>query len=679
MRNIAEHGTVFTTFRPLNLYRMRYHIGDLEPQKLIDLYTGMLKPRMIEEKMLILLRQGKISKWFSGIGQEAISVGVTQALKDDEYILPMHRNLGVFTSRNIPLNRLFAQWQGKQSGFTNGRDRSFHFGTQEYKIVGMISHLGPQLGVADGIALADMLRRKKRVTAVFTGEGATSEGDFHEALNVASVWNLPVLFCIENNGYGLSTPTNEQYNCENLADRAKGYGMESRIIDGNNILEVYAKVDELCKAIRRRPRPVLLEFKTFRMRGHEEASGTKYVPEKLMKEWSKKDPIANYEAFLLEEGHISEEKIEHLKVEISEEIDKNLKLAFDEAPVSFNETKELSDVYQPFDYQHIEPKGEVKNIRFVDAISEGLEQSMYRHNELIIMGQDIADYGGVFKITEGFVPKFGKSRVRNTPICESVIVSAGMGLSINGMKAVVEMQFADFVSTGFNPIVNYLAKSHYRWNEKADVVIRMPCGAGVGAGPFHSQTNEAWFTKTPGLKVVYPAFPYDAKGLLNTAINDPNPVIFFEHKGLYRSVYGDVPSDYYTLPFGKANLVRKGESISVVTYGAGVHWAIEVLKKHPEIDADLLDLRTLQPLDFDAIKTSVKKTGKLIVLHEDTLFGGIASDISAMVMEQCFEYLDAPVRRVGSLETPVPFAKELEENFLPKKRFETELLELYAY
>ncbi|WP_228236053.1 thiamine pyrophosphate-dependent enzyme [Allomuricauda sp. M10] len=658
---------------------MRYHIGDLDEQRLLDLYTGMLKPRLIEEKMLILLRQGKVSKWFSGIGQEAISVGVTQALKETEYILPMHRNLGVFTSRNIPLYRLFAQWQGKQSGFTQGRDRSFHFGTQEYRIVGMISHLGPQLGVADGIALADMLRRKKRVTAVFTGEGATSEGDFHEALNVASVWNLPVLFCIENNGYGLSTPTNEQYNCENLAERAKGYGMESRIIDGNNILEVYTKIDELCKAIRRRPRPVLVEFKTFRMRGHEEASGTKYVPEKLMKEWGKKDPIANYEAFLLEEGVLTPEKIEQLKADISEEINENLDKAFEESPVSFNETKELNEVYHPFEYQEVNPNSETKNTRFVDAISEGLEQSMYRHNELIIMGQDIADYGGVFKITEGFVPKFGKSRVRNTPICESGIVSAAMGLSINGMKAVVEMQFADFVSSGFNPIVNYLAKVHYRWNEKADVVVRMPCGGGVGAGPFHSQTNEAWFTKTPGLKVVYPSSPYDAKGLLNTAINDPNPVLFFEHKGLYRSVYGDVPTDYYTLPFGKAHVVKEGKSISIVTFGAGVHWALETLQKHPEIDADLIDLRTLQPLDIEAVFASVKKTGKLIILQEDTLFGGIASDISAMVMEECFQYLDAPVKRVGSLETPVPFAKALEENYLPKKRFEQVLLDLYAY
>jgi len=634
---------------------------------------------MIEEKMLILLRQGKISKWFSGMGQEAISVGVAQALKGDEYILPMHRNLGVFTSRDIPLHRLFAQWQGKASGFTKGRDRSFHFGTQQYKIVGMISHLGPQLGVADGIALAHMLKRSKRVTAVFTGEGGTSEGDFHEALNLASVWNLPVIFCIENNGYGLSTPTREQYNCENLVDRAKGYGMESRIIDGNNILEVFTKVDELCKAIRKRPRPVLLEFRTFRMRGHEEASGTKYVPEKLLKEWAKKDPISNYETFLLEKGLLTPEKIEEIKKGFAQEIESGLKTAFDEPAVNFDLERELGDVYHPFEYQDVAPKGESKNIRFVDAISQGLEQSMYRHNELIVMGQDIADYGGVFKITEGFVDKFGKSRVRNTPICESIVVSAAMGLSIAGMKAVVEMQFADFVSSGFNPIVNYLAKTHYRWDEKADVVIRMPCGGGMGAGPFHSQTNEAWFTKTPGLKVVYPAFPFDAKGLLNTAIEDPNPVLFFEHKGLYRNIYGEVPSDYYTLPLGQANLVRKGESISIVTYGAGVHWALEVLDRHPDIDADLLDLRTLQPLDMEAVLATVKRTGKLLILHEDSLFGGIGSDISSAVMESCFEFLDAPVRRIGSLETPIPFAKALEENYLPKARFERALLEMYAY
>ncbi|MEH6746963.1 MAG: dehydrogenase E1 component subunit alpha/beta [Maribacter arcticus] len=645
----------------------------------VTLFKSMLKPRMIEEKMLILLRQGKVSKWFSGIGQEAISVGVTSALNSDEYILPMHRNLGVFTTREIPLYRLFTQWQGKASGFTQGRDRSFHFGTQEFKIIGMISHLGPQLGVADGIALAHKLRNEKRVTAVFTGEGATSEGDFHEALNVAAVWELPVLFCIENNGYGLSTPTNEQFRCENLADKGIGYGMESHIIDGNNILEVFTKVSELMEDMRNNPRPVLLEFKTFRMRGHEEASGTKYVPQELLDTWAEKDPLENFTYFLKKEKILTDDIIDGFRNEIQAEIDEHLQRAYSEESITPNESKELSEVYQKFEFKDIIPSIHTKNIRLIDAISDGLRASMKKFDNLVIMGQDVAEYGGVFKITDGFVEDFGKERVRNTPICESAIVSAAMGLSINGIKAVMEMQFADFASTGFNPIVNYLAKSFYRWGEKADVVIRMPCGGGVAAGPFHSQTNEAWFTKTPGLKVVYPAFPYDAKGLLATAIEDPNPVLFFEHKGLYRSMYQEVPVNYYTLPFGKASLLREGSSITIVSYGAGVHWALECLDNNMEIQADLLDLRTLQPLDINAIYDSVKKTGKLIILQEDSLFGGIASDISALVMENCFEYLDGPIRRVGSLETPIPFDAKLEQQYLAKSRFESALLELMAY
>ena len=658
---------------------MNFERQNLTNEELIHLYKRLVKPRLIEEKMLILLRQGKISKWFSGIGQEAISVGITCALDKDEYILPMHRNLGVFTTRDIPLHRLFSQWQGKATGFTKGRDRSFHFGTQEYNIIGMISHLGPQLGVADGIALANKLKQNGKITAVFTGEGATSEGDFHEALNIASVWDLPVLFVIENNGYGLSTPTNEQYRCENLADKGIGYGMESHIIDGNNILEVYTKIVALKASMKENPRPVLLEFKTFRMRGHEEASGTKYVPQEVMDLWAKKDPIENFRRYLDITDVINEEIDAQIRAEIKAEIDEHWAITQAAPEVVANLEEELNDVYKPYTHEAFNHSDQSENIRVVDAITQALKQSMEKHDNLVIMGQDIAEYGGAFKITEGFVEAFGKERVRNTPICESAVVSTGMGLSINGHKAIVEMQFADFVSTGFNPIVNLLAKQHYRWNEKADVVVRMPCGGGTQAGPFHSQTNEAWFTKTPGLKVVYPAFPYDVKGLLNTAINDPNPVMFFEHKQLYRSVYQDVPTDYYTIPFGKASLIKEGKDVTIVSFGAGVHWALETLAKNPEISADLLDLRTLQPLDTEAIFASVKKTGKCIILQEDTLFGGVSSDISAMIMENCFQYLDAPVQRVGSLESPIPFVKAIEDQYLPKARFELALKELLAY
>lgn len=646
---------------------------------LLNLYYSILKPRMIEEKMLLLLRQGKIAKWFSGIGQEAISVGVASALNKDEFILPMHRNLGVFTSREIPLNRLFSQFQGKPGGFTKGRDRSFHFGSQEYKIVGMISHLGPQMGVADGIALANKLKSEKKVTVVFSGDGGASEGDFHESINTAAVWDLPVIFIIENNGYGLSTPSNEQFKCKSFADKAIGYGIEGISIDGNNVLKVYETIKKLTEEIRVNPRPVIVECVTFRMRGHEEASGTKYVPKELFELWGRKDPVNTFEKFLIGEGVLTEDMIEKARTAIKREIEEGLEIAFAETLPAPDTEKELRELFKPFQVTEKNSFGSTTNMRLIDAISNAMRMAMEKHPNLVLMGQDIADYGGVFKITEGFVELFGKKRVRNTPLCESAILGAAFGLSINEHKAMVEMQFADFVSEGMTQIVNNLAKSYYRWEQNADVVVRMPTGAGVAAGPFHSQSNEAWFFKTPGLKIAYPAFPSDAKGLLLTAFEDPNPVMFFEHKALYRSITEDVPDEYYTLPFGKARKVKEGDQVTIVSYGLGVHWAMDFLKEHPEISADLIDLRTLAPLDTEMIYGSVKKTGRAFVLHEDTLTGGIGGEIAALITENCFEYLDAPVMREGSLDTPVPMNADLEQNFLPKERLKLKLRKLVDY
>ncbi|MFY7972430.1 MAG: alpha-ketoacid dehydrogenase subunit alpha/beta [Flavobacteriales bacterium] len=654
----------------------------LTDEELLKLYKAILLPRLIEEKMLSQLRLGKISKWFSSFGQEAISIGVALAMQEDEFILPMHRNLGIFTGRNLPLHELFAQFQGKESGYTKGRDRSFHFGTKKHHVVGMISHLGPQLGIADGIALAAKLGEEQKATIVFCGDGGASEGDFHEALNVATVWDLPVIIGIENNSWGLSTPSREQFRCAQFIDKAIGYGMpkEDAIqIDGNNIIEVYTTVKKTAESIRKNPRPILMEFMTFRIRGHEEASGTKYYPDGLIESWEKKDPVDNYEAWLLQKKVISEEQVLSIRAEIKQQIADALKIAYDEPNIVPSTEKEVADLFKPFDQAEQAPQGGKSTKRLIDAISDGLRESMRKHDKLVLMGQDIGEYGGVFKVTEGFVQEFGKNRVRNTPLCESAILGAALGLSMKGWKSMVEMQFADFVTCGFNQIVNNLAKLHYRWAENADVVVRMPTGAGVAAGPFHSQSNEAWFFHTPGLKIAYPAFPADAKGLLCQSFEDPNPVMFFEHKALYRSIEQEVPDGYYTLPFGKANVLKEGSDFTIVTYGLGVHWALQMMNENPALSGDLIDLRTLAPLDTDTIYASVRKTGRVLVLHEDCLTGGIGGELVSLITENCFTSLDAPVMRVASLDTPVPFNAELEKNFLANARLKEKLDSLLKF
>ena len=654
----------------------------LTHKQYLNLYKSLLLPRLIEEQMLLFLRKGKISKWFSGIGQEAISVGITSALKSNDVILPMHRNLGVFTTRNVDLETLFSQLMNKKDGFTKSRDRTFHFGCPDKHIIGMISHVAAMLPVANGYGFAFQINKEKRVAVAFVGDGATSEGDFHEALNLAAVWNLPVIFVIENNGYALSTPTNQQYACTNLIDRAVGYGMKSLSLDGNDLLDVYHQFGKIVKKTRNGEGPYLVEAKTFRMRGHEEASGVDYVPEKLINSWNKKDPVLRFETQLKSKKVIDENGIKKIKQNLLSTIIPILDKVSSKPESSSTENEEINDVYSPPGFKIKNPSKKKREIRYIDAIKECLDQKLEDDSSVLFYGQDIAEYGGVFKVSEGFLKKFGNDRIRNTPIIESGLVGMGLGVSLNGLKPVIEIQFADFITCAFNQIVNNLAKNYYRWGSSVNVTIRMPSGGGMGAGPFHSQNPEAWFCHVPGLKVVVPSNPMDAKGLLNSAIDDPNPVLFFEHKALYRSQIGEVPENLYHIELGKAKRVKEGDSLTIICYGLAVHWAIDAVDSLGEYEGriEIIDLRTLIPWDKDLIRASVQKTGRVLILHEDHLTGGFGAEISAWISEHCFEYLDAPVTRLGSLDTPIPANEKIEKDvFWPKNQIHSSLTQSLNY
>ena len=653
----------------------------MTPERLRELHRALLLPRVVEEKMLLLLRQGRLSKWFSGIGQEAIAVGVAMALQPDDWILPMHRNLGVFTARGVELGRLFRQLLGKD-GFTKGRDRTFHFGHPPARIVGMISHLGAMLPVACGLALAARLRGETRVAASFTGEGATSEGDFHEAVNLAAVWKLPVLFVVENNLYGLSTPVAEQYACRDLADRGVGYGIPGVIVNGNDLLAVMGAVENAAARARRGEGPTLLEFKTFRMRGHEEASGTAYVPKQLFEEWERRDPIALFEAQLRQMGLLDDSASASTREEARARIDTLVEDALTAPEPRSTAAAEIADVYasgRPVT-PPVEPEGGPEQ-RYIDAIRDALTIALHDDPRVVLLGQDIAEYGGVFKATDGLAEAVGKERVRNTPIIESAAIGAALGLAIEGFRPMVEMQFGDFITCGFNQIVNNLAKTHYRWGAGVPVVVRAPIGGGTGAGPFHSQSVEAWFTHVAGLKVVAPSTPRDAKGLLLAAFADGNPVLYLEHKLLYRSAKGPVPPGRYTVPIGPARIARAGRDATVVTWGLGVVWALEAatLLAGEGHDVEVIDLRTLLPWDRETVLSSVRRTGRALVVHEAPLTGGFGGEVAATIGQDAFEWLDAPVERLGGLDTPIPFSKALEETFLPKGRLLPALRALLSY
>lgn len=640
----------------------------------LNLYIFMRKMRMIEERANELYHRDDspiVGRVYTGRGQEAISVGASYALDDDDVIAPLYRDLGALLVRGVTTRELFCQYMGRANSSNRGKDSGIHIGDRDRGIVSMISNLAASVPVAAGLGLMFALKDEPRVAMTFFGDGATAHGSFHEGINFAAAHRLPVVFILENNQWALSTPANRHNALDVLADRAAGYGIPGERVDGNDVLAVY---DAACSAVQRARRgdgPTLIEAVTMRMEGHSTTDPAQYVPDEMYAAWEEEDPIARFRQFLVDQEVLDEERDANIEQKLRDEIEEAVEYAeasdvlpaeaAAEGVFAVNETVSKS---VPADALH-----NAAELSYRGAIRDALRVALASDERVFLLGEDI-EYGGVYGVTKDILDDFGPHRIVDTPIAETAIVGAATGAALFGMRPVAEIQFADFIAPAMDELVNMTAKYHYRTEWPVPLVIRTPAGAIIeshgSTGPFHSQSPEAWFVHTPGIKVVVPATAYDAKGLLLAAIEDPNPVLFLEQKALY-NLREPVPDGYYTLPLGEAAVRREGRDLSIITYGAMVQESLDAadVLAGEGVDAEVVDLRTLVPLDREAVLATSRKTGKILVVHEANLSAGVGGEIAALIAQHAFEWLDGPVTRVAAPDTPTPSAKSLAEYWYP--------------
>ncbi|MBN92766.1 MAG: dehydrogenase [Deltaproteobacteria bacterium] len=673
-----------------------------DPVLLEHLLRHLLTARAVEERCIRMVKQGIQPKFFSAWGNEATAVGTAAALDRDDVLVPMHRSLGAHLVRGHSLDEIFLQAFLKDDSHTRGRDTGLHLGAAGTNIIGMISPLGSMNTVAAGIAMAEQLMGQETVVLAYIGDGGTSTGVFHEAMNFIGVRQLPVVTVIENNQWAFGTPNELQFGCETLADRGPAYGMPSVRIDGTDVRAVYEATKEAVHRARAGQGPALIESLTMRMRGHAEHDDMAYVPDEMVDEWGQRDPVTQYLQWLRDGNHLPELDVDALRASIEQEVleaSDRARAASDPNPASaltgvFHETADGKKPDRSNSSVSVAPTSEVvgeraaetasrlgegrtvepiptpgTEVSYIDAIRHCLHHHLQSDPRTVLLGQDIGLMGGAFRATRGLSEQFGPQRVVDTPISEGAIIGGCIGLAIRGLRPVAEMQFADFVCSTFNELVNNAGTFRYRIGVGVPMVVRLPSAGGIGAGPFHSLNPEAWFAHSPGLKVVVPSTVEDAWGLLNTAIDDEDPVLFLEQKYYYRRAKGPLPDPEHRVPLGCARKARAGKDATVVTWGVGLDRSLEAadsLAARGVGDVEVLDLRSIVPWDKEAISQSVRQTSRLLVVHEARNTCGFGSEIAAWAAEELFEWLDAPVRRVTGADVPTPSHKELEKVTTPQ-------------